>query len=288
MRIETHTQDRRQLANAIGERIHEPVHYNGMPSCAYSVGPVTVERDGTVRCDDTEIWNALTPFFEENSWLEPREHSDTLPADSDLEAQADTFTDTCVNVPMGEATPANLVNLLRTLYARQELINAMTQSDTLFIDEELVTLLSDIKPDTREKICEILRGEIRANMVRGLSFEDGRIRIEFPFCEGDPTRWRIYADLFFAIVRKAFEANRVSATMIDPAETETKYFCNNWLMRMGFGGSGNKEARRVLMGHLKGFAAFRTADGMDAHKAKLTERRRAVRQNAEVSDHEAN
>lgn len=191
MRIETHVADRKTLANAISECIHESSHYDGVPRYTYSIGPVTIERDGAINCSDADVWAALTPFFESHGWLEQAqeqmgEHLETLseaPTDADTEA----IIGTCVSLPIGGATPANLINLLRTLYARQKLINAMTQSDKLFIDEELITLLNEIKPDSREKICEILYGEIRANMVCGVAFLDDRISIEFPHSEEDPT-----------------------------------------------------------------------------------------------------
>ena len=301
MRIETNTPDRRLTANAVAEWLHEPVHYDGMPTCAYSIGPVTVERDGAISTERADAWAALMPFFESNGWLEQaqnqmQEHLESLPADSERapETEPDSkaepedephagITATCISIPMGTATPENIVNLLRTLYARQKLINAMTQSGRLFIDEEVVTLLHDAETDTREKIRQLISSEAAVNMVRGFSLEDGRISIEFPFSREDPARWQIYANLFFAIVRRAFEAHHVSAVLIDPADTEMKYFCNSWLMQMGYGGPENREARHILMDHLHGFAAFRTADRMNAHKARLTERRHAARQNTEVN-----
>ena len=297
MRIETNTPDRKLMANAIAEWIHEPVHYDGVPRCTYSIGPVTVERDGAISTENADVWAALMPFFENNGWLEQAqnqmcEHLESLTAapepapETEPDSKAETaepVTATCVSIPMGDATPENIVNLLRMLYARQKLINAMTQSDRLFIDEEVVTLLHDTETDTREKIRMLVNAETALNMMRGISLEDQRISIEFPFCEEDPARWQIYANLFFAIVRRAFEAHHVSAVLIDPADTEMKYFCNSWLMQMGYGGPENREARHILMDHLHGFAAFRTADRMNAHKARLTERRHAARQNTEVN-----
>ena len=303
MRIETHTPDRKVLANAIAEWIHEPVHYDGVPRCTYSIGPVTVERDGAISTDSADAWATLMPFFENHGWNEQaqeqvQEHLDALPVDAepapeaepDSKAEAETpagVTTTCVSIPMGNATPENITNLLRLLYARQKLINAMTQSDRLFLDEEVITLLHDVPADTIEKIRKLIDTETNIGMVRGISLEDSRISIDFPYCEEDPARWQVYANLFFSIVRRAFEAHHVSATLLDPEDTEMKYFCNSFLMQMGYGGTENKEVRRVLMGHLHGFAAFRTADRMDAHKAKLAERRRAARQNAEVNTNEA-
>ena len=53
------------------------------------------------------------------------------------------------------------------------------------------------------------------------------------------------------------------------------------------GGADHREIRNALLGHLHGFAAFRTADKMDAHKAKYAEIRRAKRETEEENDHEA-
>ena len=40
----------------------------------------------------------------------------------------------------------------------------------------------------------------------------------------------------------------------------------------------SKELRRTLMGHLDGYAAFKSADRMQAHKNKLAEQRRIRRE----------
>nr|DAR21934.1 MAG TPA: hypothetical protein [Caudoviricetes sp.] len=47
---------------------------------------------------------------------------------------------------------------------------------------------------------------------------------------------------------------------------------------MGFGGTQHKETRRILMGHLNGFAAFKSAADMEAHKERQAQRRRERRE----------
>ena len=63
-----------------------------------------------------------------------------------------------------------------------------------------------------------------------------------------------------------------------PGESEMKYFCRNWLMQLGMGGPEHKENRAILLNHLTGYAAFRTADKMDAHKARVSQRRKEARE----------
>ena len=83
------------------------------------------------------------------------------------------------------------------------------------------------------------------------------------------------------------KAHHVSGSRLTPEENEMKYFCRNWLIQLGMGGADHKEIRNALLDHLHGFAAFRTADKMDAHKAKYAEIRKAKRETDEENDHEA-
>ena len=48
-------------------------------------------------------------------------------------------------------------------------------------------------------------------------------------------------------------------------------------MRMGFRDPQYKETSRILMGHLTGFAAFRSVADMQAHKKRMARKRREVR-----------
>ena len=71
MRVETNMADQRKLlAQAISEWIHEPVQYEGVPSCAYRVGAVRVERGGVITSEDSQAWATLQPFFQNHGWAE--------------------------------------------------------------------------------------------------------------------------------------------------------------------------------------------------------------------------
>ena len=311
MTIQTATENRKVLADHLSRQIGEPYHYLGVPSCGYQVGPYTINRDGSITGDD---FTTIRSFLVENHYIDEAalpdpdtEQTEDVPVtddDTGTETTADAadiqepfidgnaeaagVTNTCVSIPMKahseakEYTPLGLTCLLKTLYARQSLINAMTQDDCLFIDEEVINRLQDEKPDTIEKVQALLEDEARVGMVRGVAVSDGKITMDFPYDEAEPTRWQAYAELLFRIDMHCRMAHHTSVKRLEPQPDEMKYFCRNWLMQLGLGGPEHKEARRVLLGHLTGFAAFRTAEKMDAHKTRCAERRKEARKDSKA------
>ena len=180
-------------------------------------------------------------------------------------------------IPVSELTPTAAINLLLLLYARQSLIAAMTQSDFLFIDEEVMDLLNDTKPDTMENISKLAQSEARAGMIRGLSMTEDRLTIIFPY-DGERSAYQLsYAKLLTALIDRVKTAQRISSRRVVPNECEMKYYCNSLLTQLGFGGPDFKADRAVLLGHLTGYAAFKSDDRMEAHKARFTERRKVVK-----------
>ena len=276
MNVQTNTQNRKVLAEELSRLIGEPCRYLGVPSCAYQVGPYTINRDGSVSGDNFE---AIRGFLVENDYIHETIGTapETGPDETEEPPEREPIEGLSVSIPIAELTPIGLSCLLKTLYARQTLIAAMTRSDSIAIDEELVTRLNDEKPDTIERIQELLADEISAEMVKGIAIEEGKLTMDFPFDESKPTEWQAYADLMFALANRAKRAHHVSAKKLEPTADEMKYFCRNWLLQLGLGGPEHKETRRVLLDHLTGFAAFRTNDKMQAHKDRYAAKRREKR-----------
>ena len=286
MTIETRTEDRKAMAKALAAELGTEARYMGMPTCAYRVGPYTVNKDGSIDGEDFEpirgflIREGLieeSAETEEDPVLEElADRLDRVPSiDSIHENRGgeDTVTGMSVSIPTDGYTPQALINLLRTFFSRQKLLNAMMKGGAIRVDQELVDRLAEEKPDTVERIQEILRNEIDAGMCEGIHLEDGKLTVDFPFDESDPTAWTAYSKVIIAMADRAKTQRNASATPLSPEDSEMKYFCRSWLIQLGFGGPEHKEDRRVLLGHLHGFAAFRTADKMDAHKAKLAAKR---------------
>lgn len=292
MRVETHCQNRKLLAQAISEWVHDPVHYDGAPTMAYSVGPFKVERDAFITCDDPDAWATLMPFLQNHGWL-PIEETAAVQEETLVEeivteeTTAEDIRLHSVTIPLTDFTAQSAANLLRMVYARQDLLNAMTKGDTICVDEEVMNLLRDAPPTNMEEFQSLVDSETAIGMLRGIGIADGKLTMEFPFDAERPTDWQHYAKLMFTLADRVKGAHRVSTKRITPADTEMKYFCNSLLNQLGFGGAEHKELRRVLLGHLHGYAAFRSADKMEAHKTRYTERRRALRQQEEAEQHEA-
>lgn len=284
MRIQTQITDRKTVAKALAEYLGTQARYQSVPSCAYQVGTYTIDRNGNIEGEDLE---AIRGFLLEQGYIR-QEHEDPVPnaLAEQLESvptinsvhvsgnEVDQIENMEVSVPLDDYTPQALTILLKMLYTRQNLIAAMTRCKLIWIEEELIDRLNEEKPEKIESISKILQDEIQTGMVGGVEYSNGKLTMAFPFDEKKPTEWSSYSDLMIAIAKRAKKAKHISEKRLNPEENEMKYCCRNWLMQLGMGGEEYKGQRQTLLGHLTGFAAFRTAEKMEAHKAKLAAKRK--------------
>lgn len=273
MTLQTNPTERREMVQAIAERLGSPAVYLRTPTCAYRIGCVTVERDGSIASDDEALLETLRPMLMERGWL-------TDAADSEAEAPAaktepteqdSEITQTELSFPVEDWTVPQLKNLLRTLYSNQHILRRMMESDALCIDRQLVERLEEVQ--TPDDLEARLADGLAAETLKGFRIRDGKFTFEATLDENDPTRWQVYGTLLGAMLRHAKAAKRVFLKADANSENE-KYHANSLLMRLGFGGPEHKELRRVLMGHLSGYAAFRNEAGMRAHREKYAQLRR--------------
>ena len=286
MNLNTHPENRKDMVKAISELTELPSAYMGMPSAAFQIGPITVKRDGTIDCEDETMIETIKPMLIEHGWLDAEAEPETpaeIPADS-KEIPEDTepirVAQMDITMPIENWTVGQLTNLLRMIYSKQYLINRMLDYDMLYIEENFVTAISENLPETAADFEERMLRAIEADCIRGFRIADGKATLTAPFIEDEPTCWTAYADLLKGILKSAETASRISIKRLDDSENE-KYHANSWLMRMGFGGADYKETRRILMGHLTGFAAFKSAADMEAHKERQAQRRRERREEAQ-------
>ena len=285
MNLNTHPADRKEMVRTISEHIGAPAQYMRTPTYAFVIGPVTVNRDGSISSDDTKLLETLKPMLIERGWLDA-EAAPEAPAEPTVdlkEIPEDTepirVARMDISMPVTDWTVAQLINLLRTFYGKQYLINRMLDYNMLFIEESFVTAISENPPETAADFEARIRKAIEAECIQGMNIAGEKVTLSVPFIEDEQTRWTAYSDLLYGIVQSAEHATRISIKRLDDSENE-KYHANSWLMRMGFGGPRFKETRRILMGHLNGFAAFKSAADMEAHKERQAQRRRERREEA--------
>ena len=268
MTLQTNPAERREMVQAISERLGSPAVYLRTPTCAYRIGGLTVERDGSIISDDDALLEALRPMLIERGWLTDAEASvtKTEPTEQDSE-----ITQMELSFPVEDWTIPQLRNLLHTLYSNQHILRRMTQSDALYIDRQLVGRLDEAQnlDDWEARLADGLA----MDTWKGCRIQDGKFTFEATFDERDPTRWQVYGTLLGAMLRHAKAAKRVFLKADADSENE-KYRANSLLTRLGFSGPEHKELRRMLMGHLSGYAAFKNETGMRAHREKYARLRR--------------
>ena len=283
MKLNTHPENRKDMVKAISELIELPSAYMGMPSAAFQIGPITVSRDGSIDCEDETMIDTIKPMLTEHGWLDaeaaPETYAEALADSKEIPDDTEPIrTDRMdITMPVENWTVGQLTNLLRMLYSKQDLINRMLDYGMLSIEESFITAISENPPETAADFEERMLKAIEGDCICGFRIADGKAALSVPFAEDEPTRWTAYADLLKGILKTAETASRVSIKRLDDSENE-KYHANSWLMRMGFGGANYKETRRILMGHLTGFAAFKSAADMEAHKERQAQRRRERRE----------
>ena len=276
MTLQTNPTDRREMVQAIAERLGNPAIYLRTPTYAYRIGSLTVERDGSIASDDEALLETLRPMLMERGWLT----ESAAAADSEAEAPAaktepteqdSEITQMELSFPVEDWTVPQLKNLLHTLYSNQHILRRMVESDALYIDRQLVERLDEAQAlaDWGARLAD----GVAAEMLKGCRIRDGKFTFEAILDERDPTRWQVYGTLLGAILQHAKAAKRVFLKADADSENE-KYHANSLLTRLGFGGPEHKELRRVLMGHLNGYAAFRNEAGMRAHREKYAQLRR--------------
>ena len=301
MTLQTNPASRREMVQAISERLNSPAVYLRMPVCAYRIGELTVERDGSIVSDDEALLERLRPMFVEHDWL-------TDPAVTDLEAPAaqesgeEATMESAAEAPGAEAEPdakdseaakmelsfpvedwtvPQLNNLLRTLYSNQYILRRMMLSDALYIDRQLVERLSEVPMETLADFEALLADALATETLKGCRVQDGRFTLETVGDGRDPARWQVYAALLGAILKRAKAAKRVFLRADVGPENE-KYRANSWLTRLGFSGPEHKQLRRALLGHLNGYAAFKSAADMQAHREKYAQLRREQRKEGQT------
>ncbi len=265
MTIETHTPDRKALARQISELLHVDVVYASVPSCAYNVGPVMIDRGGSIHTNDSQALETLKPFLIEQGWLAPEAEALTVDSGAAPEQME-------ISVPAEGMTVTSLLNLVHMLYSKQYLFNRMTESGSLFISKNLIDSLKEHTPEDLAAFQQRLSDSIAHGELDGFSYSDGNVTLRYPFHAEQPMRWTTYGLLTDKIIKTAQSATRITAQVQEP-ENE-KYFARSWLLRLGMGGADFKEERRILLGGLKGHMAFSDDAAAQKHMTRYAEKRR--------------
>ena len=246
---------RKELVGIIGNTVGMKPVYKFMPTCAYVINNITVEKDGTMvwdeRTDDATIQKVMEALAaagftaetteEEAAASETAEEPDTA-AETAPAAETDGLT---VSLPKDGFTEASIDNLRRLVEAKATLIKKALGADRITIDT------------------------------------DGD-KVSFPWWDRlpEPEETQAYMSFLAELCRMAKEAKRVTATETE-VESE-KYAFRCFLLRLGFIGADSKAQRKILMRRLSGTAAFPNKEKADAFSAAQKAKRDAAKNAEEV------
>ena len=280
MTVTTNTTDRKALAKALADKLGTTAKYMGPPTFGYQVGDYIVDRNGNIEGEDFE---ALRDFLQSIGCFPEEE---TEPAGEQTEPETETpdsgtQDQVSISVPADDLTPAQMKNLIFTLFTKQYLIGKMTGGDLLNIPDNLIARLMENTPETMEDFKALLDAA-KEDGLTGFEFAEGKVTLTYAAHQDEPERNMLYAMLTARILKAAKEATRVFPERQEP-ENE-KYFARAWLLRIGYNGADSKAERNLLLKHLKGHSAFPNDEAAEKHKAKYAEIRKEKRQEVAGND----
>ena len=269
--------DRKQLVSIITHETGVKATYKGMPSMAYCIDGITIEKDGTMVWDENtdaatiqKIIDALAAAGFEGTGETPQ----PVEAPAPQEAEPVELT---VSLPLTRHTGASLRNLINLVYTRASLLNKALGT-SFRVEQGLTDSLQD---DACILTVESLLSAIAAyedehgKVLDGITITPEEISITSLPETTEPERLRAFTELVAMMNKQAIEQKRVQAKAVN--EENEKYALRIWLTRLGMNGPEFKTTRKVLMENLTGHSAFRTPAEEAKWKARQAEKREALK-----------
>lgn len=215
---------RKELAQAIATLTGMEARYMKVPTCAYKIGDLTLDKEGGLVLENTYDLNTLKELIASLAGMGFEFEAPEFPAEEPTEAP--------------EAPAAELDGL------------AIAVPRALFTDNTLGNL----------KALVAAKGSLikKALGVSKLPIEVTDEVVNFPWFAGelDPADVAAYSTFISKLCEMAINQKRVTAKE-KPTDNE-KYAFRCFLLRLGFIGTEFKAERKVLLRNLTGSSAFRS------------------------------
>jgi hypothetical protein len=260
--------ERRDLVHAIERITGEKAEYQFVPTCAYEIGNITVDKEGAVICEDEEELGRVMvrlgqmgyyPDAEQPADPELTEDAETEQAaeqetnsDTDPEAAQDTVPDAEPETEPATETDGD-PETTETAESEEPAENTAEAPE--------LTVSLPLTAANVGTLTNILSS--KGNLIRhALGVTDIRIKvtddkIEFPWFTREVSAEEAKAyTLFISLLCKLSKELKHASSR--PVETDNeKYAFRCFLLRLGFIGPDYKVARKILLQNLTGSAAFR-------------------------------
>ncbi len=210
--------ERKVLVAAISELTGEKAIYKFMPTCAYEIGDITVDKEGGVTCEDADkLERIIHNLIADGFTPEDAEEIESTEEEATAEEADKNGTGLTVSVPLDKAAVGNLTNLLT---AKESLIKK-----ALGIDDLGIEVTEDV--------------------------------ISFPWFSEmpEPDAVKAYTHFIAALCKMSKDLKRASATEKDVDNEKYAFRC--FLLRLGFIGNEYKAERKILLKNLSGNSSWK-------------------------------
>lgn len=210
--------ERKALVAAIAELTGEKAIYKFMPTCAYEIGDITVDKEGGVTCEDADkLERIIHNLIADGFTPEDAEEIESTEEEATAEEADKNGTGLTVSVPLNKAAVGNLTNLLT---AKESLIKKALGIDNLGIE-----VTEDV--------------------------------ISFPWFSEmpEPDAVKAYTHFIAALCKMSRDLKRASATEKDVDNEKYAFRC--FLLRLGFIGNEYKAERKILLKNLSGNSSWK-------------------------------
>ena len=213
---------KKKLVKLISSHLGIESKYLGVPSCAYSIGAYTVNKDGSLSWDeDDERTAGLLEAIKAEGFTttEDEETEEEVLVEEENEEEAEVNR-LCISFPKSMYDERTLENLKNLVEGKGTLMKKAFKADSL----EIV-------------------------------FDDEKV--SFPWCELiDSDHFNAYTQFISAITKMAKEQKRILGKEREVENDKYAFRC--FLLRLGFIGDEYKLTRKILLENLEGSAAFKT------------------------------
>ena len=210
--------ERKVLVAAIAELTGKKSIYKFMPTCAYEIGDITVDKEGGVTCEDADkLEQIIHNLIADGFTPEDAEEIESTEEEATAEEADKNGTGLTVSVPLDKAAVGNLTNLLT---AKESLIKKALGINDLGI-------------------------EVTENVISFPWFS------EMP----EPDAVKAYTHFIAALCKMSKDLKRASATEKDVDNEKYAFRC--FLLRLGFIGNEYKAERKILLKNLSGNSSWK-------------------------------
>jgi hypothetical protein len=276
--------ERRDLVHAIERITGEKAEYQFVPTCAYEIGNITVDKEGAVICEDEEELGRVMirlgqmgyyPDAEQPADPEPTEVAEPeieqaaeqeTNSDTDPEAAQDTVPDAepetePATEPDGDPETTDPAE------PDEPAVNT-AEAPGLTISLPLTAANVGTLTNILSSKGDLIRHALGVTDIRINVTED---KIEFPWFTREVSAEEAKAyTLFISLLCKLSKELKHASSR--PVETDNeKYAFRCFLLRLGFIGPDYKVARKILLQNLSGSSAFRSGKPEKEEKSESGE-----------------